>query len=184
MKNKLQFIPTLLVLCIFFLSCTNKEKEKDLSKVTNRILKVDCESMIPKCGNKPGLKFYGERLGMWRESLVDGEGDYERVPYEYIVCCEYVPGLIDTLKKADSLREAWIREKPEFIETNFAFGSADDSIYVGVYYKNRWSDAEPDPFFYLSFGNPTQAPTFYISRKEFAQLMKDIEERFRTCCLQ
>lgn len=164
MKRSLQFIILLLIPCICFLSCKKKAKYN----WEWRVLSIDCESMVAKCGNGPGLRFNSEKFG------VDSTGDYEWIPFHYTICCENVPEFIDKMKHADSSRRAWKRDKTT-MDANY---TVEGKTEIRVYYSKE------EEYSFMWFGHPTEAPVISIRLDEFDKLIKDIEERFRTCCLE
>lgn len=173
MKGLFSFMLLLPATGIFFTSCRKNENSK-----INHVLSVECESPVPQCGNGPAIRFNGEKLGIWMEPS-GKPGNFVRVPYHYLVCCEYMPGLIDTLKKAHALRLKSIEEKPEETDKTYVL---DDNTRVRILYKKHFIDDKE--FSTLWFGEGTEGKIFYINLKEFDDLIKDIEERYKTCCLE
>lgn len=171
MKKLLPFIPVLLSAGIFFSSCGNGK--------TLHVLQIECESPVAQCGNGPAIRFSGEKLGLWMEPS-GKPGRFIRVPYSYILCCEYMPALIDSLKKAQALRQKSLEEKPGVTEKTYLL--PDEKTKVHVYYNQHF--IEDKEFSSMWFGEGPEAIVFYIDLKDFDKLLKDIEDRYRTCCLE
>ncbi len=173
MKRSVRLIFFLLMTCLFFLSC----KKRSDDSWSYHVLSIECESMIEKCGNGPGLRFNSEKTGNWIEPAGE-EGHFEKIPFHYTICCENVPAFIDKMKYADSSRRAWIRDKPDFKDGNF---TVDGNTEIRVYYGKNFSN---ELYSFMWFGHPTEAPVINVDLDEFDKLVKDIEEKFRTCCLK
>jgi hypothetical protein len=173
MKRSFSFILLLLVAGSFFASCRRNDNDKIL-----HVLSVECESPVAQCGNGPAIRFNGEKFGIWMEPS-GKPGNFVRVPYHYTVCCEYMPALIDTLKKAQALRLKSIEEKPEETDKTYVLLNG---TRVRIFYKKHFIDDKE--FSTIWFGEGTEGKVFYINLKEFDELIENIEKRFKTCCLE
>jgi len=162
---------------LIFSSCKGDEQPADNIRVQS-VVRIDCQSVVPQCNNKPGLKFSAFTFG--RFIPAPGGGDFELTPYDYTVCCEYIPNLIDSLKMLVDTLDGWLEEKPEEAERS---ATLPDGTMTTVKYIKKFLDQ--NDYYYIWFGNPSKEPVFYLlTKEEYEKFIKDVNDRFRTCCLK
>jgi|GEM_PF-4653858 len=176
MKKLVQFAFALPATAIILFSCNDDNQSGNNNKFLH-VLQIDCESVVANCRNRPGLRFSGKAFGRWVEP-VGKPGYFESKPYSYVVCCENIPALIDSMKSMHKLRQHWIRAQPDSMSKNITLPG---NVQICVWYQKEFLDE--GAFSYMWFGNSSVATLFYIDMDEFERLVRDIEERYRTCCL-
>ncbi len=172
----------LLVTGFFIFSCNDKEDKPITINELLDIKKIDCESNVELCNRKPGLKFTGlaprvvQNKPDWNLEL---RVQYYPEEYTLTICCDSIPRLIDSLTMMYEQLESYKREKPERAERTCQL--ADTISITVVYVKDLGGRGE---YYSLEFGRVPDRSVFFIYKKEaLEQLIEDINERFRTCCL-
>ncbi|MCC6972047.1 MAG: hypothetical protein IT434_17685 [Phycisphaerales bacterium] len=144
--------------------------------------KIDCESNVELCNRKPGLMFTGfaprvvQNKPNWDLSL---RVEYYPDPYTLTICCDSIPRLIDSLTMMNEVLESFKREKPERAEKTCQL--ADSVTITIIYVKDLAGTGE---YHSLEFGKVSEGSVFFLHNKDVLdKLIEDINERFRTCCL-
>ena len=165
-----------------FFSCNDRDEQPITINELLDVKKIDCASNVELCNRKPGLRFTG-----FAPRVVQNKPDWNldlRVQYypeEYTltICCDSVPQLIDSLVMMSEALESYKRDKPERVERTCQLS---DTISITiVYVKDLAGTGE---YYSLEFGRVPDRSVFIIHRKEaLEKLIEDMNERFRTCCL-
>jgi hypothetical protein len=144
------------------------------------VKKIDCESNVELCNRKPGLKFTALAplvQDNWRLEL---RVSYQPDPYTLTICCDTIPRLIDSLKMMQETLENFRRDKPERAEKTCQLP---DGITITVFYSKDL--AGTGEYSAVEFGKVSDGSVFYVyTKQQFDDLFRDINERFRTCCLE
>ncbi|HMU47302.1 MAG TPA: hypothetical protein PKC72_13100 [Chitinophagaceae bacterium] len=173
-----------LAFCFIAAGCNGKDGKKDRIIVTRffEVKRIDCESNVELCNRKPGLKFTAlapkveDNRPNWRLEL---RVQYEPEPYTLTICCDTIPSLIDSLKMMHDTLEHYRTTKPE---RGVKTCNLPDSLSIYITYRKNF--LESGEWSCLEFGKPSEGTVFFVHTKEqFDKLIHDIEERFRTCCL-
>lgn len=184
---KLSSYTFILIFALWSVAACNGKDEKEPAKpfVYTEIFavkKIDCESNVELCNRKPGLKFTAlapvveDNRPNWRLEI---RVRYEPEPYTLTICCDTIPRLIDSLKMMHELLENFRRDKPDWVNRTCELP---DSLSISIVFVKDLSGT--GEYSALEFGKVSDGSVFYIHTKEqFDKLMADLEERFRTCCL-
>ena len=179
---KYAFIPCCLLGTFFFSSCQDDEKKQLVFPELLDVKKIDCESNVELCNRKPGIKFTGfaprviQNKPNWDLSL---RVEYYPDPYTLTICCDSIPRLIDSLTMMIEMLDTYIQEKPERAEKTCQL--ADAVTITIIYVKDLSGTGE---YYSLEFGKVSEGSVFFFHKKEAPEkLIADINERFRTCCL-
>jgi hypothetical protein len=184
MEKRIHFL-VLFSVTIFFFFCNDKGDNQPQPFKIPRIFsvnKIDCESNVELCNRKPGLKFTAlapvveNNRPNWRLEL---RVSYQHELYTLTICCDSIPRFIDSMNIMHQTLETYRRDKPERAEKTCTLP---DEVSISVCYnKNLAGTGE---YGSLEFGKVADGSVFFIHTKEqFDEFMKDLNERFRTCCL-
>jgi hypothetical protein len=183
MEKRIHFL-VLFSVTVFFFFCNDKGDNQPQPVKIPRIFsvkKIDCESNVELCNRKPGLTFTAlapvveYNRPNWR---LDLRVSYTPQPYTLTICCDTIPALIDSLNKMHALLENYRRDKPEKEEKSCQLP---DGITISVFYSKDL--AGTGEYSSMEFGKVADGSVFYIHTKDqFDKFMKDLNERFRTCC--
>lgn len=185
MKNSTGHFAIFIAFVILITTCNDKKDDQPAAPAFPHVFevqKIDCESNVELCNRKPGLKFTAlapvveDNRPNWRLEL---RVRFEPQPYTLTICCDTIPRLIDSLRMMNEALENLRRDKPERAERTCQLP---DGITISIYYSKDL--AGTGEYSSMEFGKVVDGSIFFVYTKEqFEKLIADIEERFKTCCL-